>query len=62
MQFVFALFTLCLLSTAYAEPGALVIESDYTFDAVPDGTIVIHDFIIKNNRDIAVKINSVKPG
>ena len=62
MQFVFALFCLCLLSTACAQPGALVIESEYTFDTVPDGTVVIHDFTIKNNRDILVKINSVKPG
>ena len=61
-QLFFAIFFLCLLTAAYADADALDIESEYTFDTVPDGTIVFHDFIIKNNKDIVVKINRVKPG
>ncbi|MCD4721379.1 MAG: hypothetical protein K8S13_16190 [Desulfobacula sp.] len=61
-QLSIAMFSLFLLTTAYAGSGAIVIESEYTFDTVPDGTIVFHDFIIKNNKDIALKINSVKAG
>lgn len=61
-QLSIAMFSLFLLTTAYAGSGAIVIESEYTFDTVPDGTIVFHDFIIKNNKDVALKINSVKAG
>ena len=57
-----SLFSLLCLSPVYAAPGALVFESEYTFGTVPDGTIVLHDFIIKNNKDVIVKINNVKPG
>jgi len=57
-----SLFSLLCLSPVYAAPGALVFESEYTFGTVPDGTIVLHDFIIKNNKDVLVKINNVKPG
>ena len=57
-----SLFSLLLMPSIYAASGALVFESVYTFDAVPDGTVVLHDFIIKNNKDSVVKINNVKPG
>ena len=56
------MFFLFFLTTVYADPNAISIESEYTFDTVPDGTVVFHDFIVKNNKDTVLKINSVKAG
>jgi len=58
----FTLFFLIFMPSVYAATEALTIESNYTFDSVPDGTVVLHDFIIKNDKDIVLKITGVKPG
>lgn len=49
-------------TTAVESPTALVPEMSYQFDPVVDGTLVIHDFVIKNNGGGMLEISQVKTG
>lgn len=43
-------------------PKAVVVDPNYEFDPVPEGTKVTHDFIIKNEGTETLEITKVKPG
>ena len=43
-------------------PKAVVIEPDFEFKPVPEGTKITHDFIIKNEGTETLEITQVKPG
>lgn len=51
----------CFTGMAWAEIAAVVDEPIYIFEAVPEGTRVTHEFIIKNTGDGILKILDVKP-
>lgn len=51
----------CFTGMARAEIAAVVDEPIYIFEAVPEGTRVTHEFIIKNTGDGILKILDVKP-
>lgn len=43
-------------------PVAVMAERTYTFDAVPEGTEVRHDFVIENHGSAPLRIIKVKTG
>ena len=45
-----------------AAPKIVAVQPEYTFDPVPEGTKVTHDFIIKNEGTATLEITNVKPG
>ena len=49
------------LST-FAAPGVCVDQDVYKFDSVPEGTIIKHEFIIKNMGDEPLLISQVVTG
>ncbi len=56
------LFMLAFLaSQAEAQPKAVIENPVFTFEAVPDGVHVAHEFIIKNVGDTLLHITNVKP-
>jgi hypothetical protein len=56
------LFVLVFLaSPAFAQPKAVIDNPVFTFEAVPDGVHVAHEFIIKNVGDTLLKITNIKP-
>lgn len=56
------LFVLVFLaSPAFAQPKAVIDNPVFTFEAVPDGVHVAHEFIIKNVGDTLLHITNVKP-
>lgn len=56
------LFVLVFLaSQAFAQPKAVIDNPVFTFEAVPDGVHVTHEFIIKNVGDTLLHITNVKP-
>ena len=44
-----------------AQPKVLIDNSVFTFESVPDGVIVTHEFKIKNVGDTLLHITDVKP-
>ncbi|MFO8048471.1 MAG: hypothetical protein R6U29_05500 [Desulfosudaceae bacterium] len=44
------------------EPEIFVPETRYSFEPVPEGTEVSHDFVIQNKGDAPLEINRVKSG
>ncbi len=46
---------------AVAQPKAVIENPVFTFEAVPDGAHVAHEFIIKNVGDTLLHITNVKP-
>ncbi len=46
---------------AVAQPKALIDNPVFTFEAVPDGVYVTHEFKIKNVGDTLLHITNVKP-
>jgi hypothetical protein len=46
---------------AAAQPKAVIDNPVFTFEAVPDGVHVTHEFIIKNVGDTLLHITNVKP-
>lgn len=44
------------------EPEIFVPETRYSFEPVPEGAEVSHDFVIHNKGDAPLKINRVKSG
>jgi len=56
------LFVLSFLaSQAAALPKAVIDNPVFTFEAVPDGAHVSHEFKIKNIGDTPLHINKVRP-
>ena len=56
------LFVLVFLaSQAFSQPKAVIDNPVFTFEAVPDGVHVTHEFIIKNVGDTLLHITNVKP-
>jgi hypothetical protein len=61
------IFFLLLFSSAFAEkpeeenrPEAHFPENTFTFDKVLEGTLVIHDFVIKNTGNAPLIVENVK--
>ena len=50
-----------LASQAAAQPKAVIDNPVFTFETVPDGVRVTHEFIIKNVGDTLLHITNVKP-
>jgi hypothetical protein len=50
-----------LVSPAASQPKAVIDNPVFTFEAVPDGVHVTHEFIIKNVGDTLLHITNVKP-
>jgi uncharacterized membrane protein len=44
------------------QPGAMMPELKFEFEPVVDGTIVTHDFVIKNVGSGVLNVNKVKTG
>lgn len=56
------LFMLAFLAPQVAaQPKAVIDNPVFTFEAVPDGVHVTHEFIIKNMGDTLLHITNVKP-
>lgn len=55
----FAVF--CLPYQGLAEPIVLIDNPVYTFESVPEGEFVLHEFIIKNSGDTLLHIENVLP-
>lgn len=49
-------------ATAVQQPGAVIPELKFEFNPVVDGTVVTHDFAIKNTGDGVLDISKVKTG
>ncbi len=43
-------------------PSAFPVEKEYKFQSVPDGTEIVHDFVIENRGNALLKIVKVKAG
>lgn len=43
-------------------PAAFLASNSYEFQAVPEGTQIIHDFKIQNKGSAPLMIENVKPG
>ena len=43
-------------------PKLVVEDTAHSFEAVVDGTLVTHDFIVRNDGDEVLHINKVKTG
>jgi hypothetical protein len=43
-------------------PAAAVVEPRYDFGTVPDGTEVVHDFIVQNKGTAPLVIDQIKTG
>lgn len=52
---------LCLNSWAAAGPVAEVQTPVYKFEAVPEGTHIYHEFVVKNKGDQELEIENVLP-
>jgi hypothetical protein len=60
--FIVALFFLfCLPYQVVAQPKVLVENPVFTFETVPEGVHVLHEFIIKNSGDTVLNILNVLP-
>lgn len=57
-----AFVLLFLAIPCWAIPVASVPDATFTFEAVPDGDSVIHEFVIQNTGDTELKIENVVPG
>ena len=56
------LFMLSFLAyQAAAQPKAVIDNPVFTFETVPDGAHITHEFIIKNVGDTLLHITNVKP-
>lgn len=51
----------CLPQLGMAQPKVLVENPVFTFESVPEGLNVLHDFIIKNSGDTLLHITNVLP-
>jgi hypothetical protein len=45
-----------------AAPSAFIVQPEYTFDPVVDGTQVMHDYVIQNKGAEILEIQKVKTG
>jgi hypothetical protein len=61
------IFFLLLFSSAFAEkpeekniPQAHFPENTFTFDKIVEGTLIIHDFVIKNTGNAPLIVEKVK--
>lgn len=59
---VFAAAALCGDASAGQGPAAVVLERIHTFEPVPDGTEVVHDFVLRNIGDEVLFIEKLKSG
>ena len=55
----FAVF--CMSVQCIAQPKAVIDNSIFTFETVPEGVHVTHEFIIRNTGDTVLNINKVLP-
>lgn len=51
----------CLPHPGMTQPGLLIKDPVYTFKMVPEGTLVPHEFIVKNTGDTLLHIENVLP-
>lgn len=42
------------------QPNVVIPDSSYKFDQIPEGTKVVHDFVIKNTGEAPLQIQKVK--
>ena len=49
------------IANANAQPFVLIDEPVYTFEPMPDGVHISHEFKIKNSGNAVLKIINVKP-
>jgi len=49
------------IANATAQPFVLIDEPVYTFEPMPDGVHISHEFKIKNSGNAVLKIINVKP-
>lgn len=64
ISFLFVVFCLVqpyLFQLGWAQPIATAIDPVYTFETVPEGTRVTHEFVIKNTGDTLLTIIDVLP-
>ncbi len=67
---VYTAFALCTLTLAFGaqeeeakgKPSVFFPESDYTFEAVFEGTQVLHEFVIQNKGADALDVKRVSGG
>ncbi len=67
MKKTFLLITAFLLVfltpvSLWATPKLSVVQDTYEFDPVPEGTVIRHNFIIKNNGEDPLLIKNVITG
>ncbi len=67
MKKLFLLITTCLFViissiNLHAGPMLSITQGVYDFGTVPEGTIIKHSFIIKNNGDEPLLVQSVNTG
>jgi hypothetical protein len=60
--FYFSLTTLCFTQENEKNPVAVLTETVYKLENVIEGTVVTHDFILKNTGNADLIINKVKSG
>jgi len=51
----------CMVHQGLAQPLLMVDHPVFTFESVPEGVHVTHDFIIQNKGDSLLKIDKVLP-
>lgn len=56
---LFAVF--CLAHPGMAQPNVVIENPVFTFDSIPEGVHVPHEFIIKNTGDTQLRILKVLP-
>jgi hypothetical protein len=63
-MFIFSLLAAfaCSIAVAADEPVAFAPEGIYTFESVPEGTKITHEFIIQNKGTAPLNIENVKTG
>ncbi|MBU1053000.1 MAG: DUF1573 domain-containing protein [Proteobacteria bacterium] len=44
------------------QPNTVIPDSSYIFDQIPEGTKVVHDFVIKNTGEAPLEIHKVQTG
>ncbi len=51
----------CFVNLAWAKPVAVVENTVFVFDSVPEGVQVAHNFTIRNSGDTTLHITGVRP-
>ncbi len=51
-----AVCLLCVPGLCHAEPKLVMPHRSFTFEPVPDGTVITHDYTVKNQGDEPLEI------